>query len=115
MSVPIYRWALPDDLGPLRQLLETILAGEIAVWLVTNAAQVEHCVRVLSTAERIEAFRKALSRMLVASIGPTASEHLRQYAFPVDLEPSHPKMGLLVKEASEQAATILAQKRQSTT
>jgi len=30
---------------------------------------------------------------------------------PVDLEPSHPKMGILVKEASEGAHVILTKKR----
>jgi hypothetical protein len=30
---------------------------------------------------------------------------------PVDFEPSHPKMGILVKEASEQASSILDRKR----
>jgi uroporphyrinogen-III synthase len=49
--------------------------------------------------------------MMVGSIGPTVSGRLRDYALPVDLEPSHPKMGILVKEASEQAARILQQKR----
>jgi uroporphyrinogen-III synthase len=48
--------------------------------------------------------------MVVASIGPTASEHLRHYDWPIDLEPSHPKMGILVKEASEQAQTLLQRK-----
>jgi uroporphyrinogen-III synthase len=49
--------------------------------------------------------------MAVASIGPTASERLRQHDWPIDLEPSHPKMGVLVKECSEQAARILLSKR----
>jgi len=34
------------------------------------------------------------------------------HALPVDLEPSHPKMGFLVKEASEQAGELLRQKRE---
>jgi uroporphyrinogen-III synthase len=49
--------------------------------------------------------------MVVASIGPTASERLRHYDLPVDLEPSHSKMGVLVKEASERAHALLQQKQ----
>ena len=112
--VPVYRWALPADLRPLRKLLDTILAGEVDVALVTNAAQVDHIMQVLAEAQQVDAFRHALARMVLASVGPTASERLRSYGLPVDLEPSHPKMGLLVKEASEQAAALLARKRQST-
>ena len=52
----------------------------------------------------------ALAHMMVASIGPLASERLRQHGFPVDLEPCHPKMGLLVKEASQAVHAILATK-----
>ena len=49
--------------------------------------------------------------MVVASVGPIASERIRSYDLPVDLEPSHPKMGILVKETSEKAQAILQQKR----
>jgi len=49
--------------------------------------------------------------MVVASIGTIASGRLRSYDLPVDLEPSHPKMGILVKETSERAHTLLTQKR----
>jgi uroporphyrinogen decarboxylase len=37
---------------------------------------------------------------------------LRNEDLPVDLEPSHPKMGHLVEETAQQAASILARKRQ---
>jgi uroporphyrinogen-III synthase len=49
--------------------------------------------------------------MMVASIGQLASERLRHHGFPVDLEPSHPKMGILVKEASQKAHAILEVKK----
>jgi uroporphyrinogen-III synthase len=48
--------------------------------------------------------------MVIASIGPTASERLRQHEWPIDLEPSHPKMGILVKKCSEQARALMAKK-----
>ena len=56
---------------------------------------------------KLEPFRAALKKMVVASIGPTASERLRHYEWPIDLEPSHAKMGVLVKETSEQAHALL--------
>jgi uroporphyrinogen-III synthase len=51
--------------------------------------------------------------MVVASIGEIASERLHAHGLPVDLEPSHPKMGILVKEASEQARVLLQKKASS--
>jgi uroporphyrinogen-III synthase len=108
--VPIYKWALPDDLAPLRGALDRIIAGEVPVLLITNAAQVEHVMRVLEQEGKVEPFRDALKKTVVASIGPTASERLRQHGWPIDLEPSHPKMGILVKEAADRAAALLAVK-----
>jgi uroporphyrinogen-III synthase len=107
LQVPIYRWALPEDLEPLRQGLDEIIAGKVPVLLITNAAQVDHVMQVLEKDRKVEHFRAALKKMVVASIGPTASERLRQHEWPIDLEPSHPKMGVLVKETSEQAHTLL--------
>jgi uroporphyrinogen-III synthase len=110
-QVPIYRWGLPEDLGPLREALDDIIAGKVAVLLITNAAQVDHVMQVLEKDGNVEPFRAALKKMAIASIGPTASERLRHHEWPIDLEPSHPKMGILVKETSEQVHSILISKR----
>ena len=109
-SVPIYKWALPEDLGPIRHALDEIIAGRVHVMLVTNAAQVDHVMQVLEQDGKVAPFRAVLQKMVVASIGPTASERLRHHGWPVDFEPSHPKMGVLMKEVSEQVSSILDRK-----
>lgn len=95
--VPVYRWALPEDLGPLRSALARIVDGEAGAVLFTAAQQVEHVLEV-ARAEGIEDdFRAALaSRVVVGSVGPTTSEALRAKGVPVDIEPEHPKSGHLV-------------------
>ncbi|HYL85934.1 MAG TPA: hypothetical protein VE263_17030, partial [Candidatus Angelobacter sp.] len=45
------------------------------------------------------------------SIGPTTTEELKREGITPDLEPSHPKMGFLVKEAAERCADLLRVKR----
>jgi len=111
--VPVYRWTLPNDLRPLQQLLHQVLNEEIPVLLITNAVQVDHMIQVLEDRSKILQLQTVLAYMMVASIGQLASERLRHHGFPVDLEPSHPKMGILVKEASQTAHTILETKRGS--
>jgi uroporphyrinogen-III synthase len=111
--VPVYRWALPEDTALLRRVLDEILAGNVDVVLITNAVQVEHVMKLLEQNRRAEEFQQALRQMVVASVGQIASERLRSYDLPVDLEPSHPKMGILVKETSEQANAVLQRKRSS--
>lgn len=111
--VPIYQWALPEDLTALGGALRRIIAGEVQVLLITNAAQVDHVMKIAEQDGAGGQFRSALKKMIVASIGPTATERLRQHDWPIDIEPSHPKMGILVKETAEQAAALLARKRSS--
>lgn len=111
LPVPVYRWALPEDIEPLKQVLDEILTGQVQVMLITNAAQIDHVMKVVDQAGQTAQFKAACGKLIVASIGPTASERLRSHGLSVDFEPSHGKMGVLVKEASEQAARLLAAKQ----
>ena len=108
--VPVYQWALPEDLEPLRQAVRAIAAGELDVALFTSATQAVHLLKVADMMELRDPVRDRLQRMVIASIGPTTSQELRQQRVAVDLEPSHPKMGFLVREAAEQAGEILRRK-----
>jgi uroporphyrinogen-III synthase len=110
-SVPVYEWSLPEDTGPLRSAVTAIARNEIDAILFTTATQADHLLEIADKMKEEDALRRALSRMLVASIGPTTSERLREYGIAPDMEPTHPKMGYLVSEAAERIAEILRQKR----
>ncbi|MBZ5661554.1 MAG: uroporphyrinogen-III synthase [Acidobacteriia bacterium] len=110
-SVPVYEWALPEDTGPLRSAVGAIARNDIDVILFTTATQADHLLQIAAEMKQEDALRRALSRMLVASIGPTTSERLREFGIAPDLEPSHSKMGYLVMETAQRCAEILAQKR----
>ena len=109
-NVAVYRWALPDDVEPLKQVFRSILEGQASVTLFTSTAQVDHVVKLLGATAELAAFHEALAKTMVASIGPITSQRLRHHQFPVDFEPSHAKMGILVKEASEHVGEILNHK-----
>ncbi len=109
--VPVYRWALPEDVAPLRRVIDAIVQGRVPVVLVTNAAQIDHVMEVADKDGKADAVRAALKNAVIASIGPVASERIREHGLQVDLEPSHPKMGILVKEAGERAQELLGKKR----
>jgi uroporphyrinogen-III synthase len=110
--VPVYQWALPNDLAPLRAAITAIAERAFEVALFTTAVQAIHLFQVAAEMGLEESVRDGLNRAMVASIGPTTSEELQRRGIRADLEPSHPKMGYLVKEASEQAAELLRRKRQ---
>ncbi|MCW5796914.1 MAG: uroporphyrinogen-III synthase [Nitrospira sp.] len=111
--VPIYRWALPEDTAPMKEALRQILAGQVQVVLITNAAQFDHMIQLAEEEGQAVPFKQACERLVVASIGPTASERIRSHGLSVDFEPSHGKMGILVKETSEQVHRLLSKKRTS--
>lgn len=109
--VRVYRWELPEDLGPLREAVRRTAAGELDVVLFTTAMQVAHLFRVAGEAGLEGDLRRAFQRMAVVSIGPATSEMLDEFGILPDLAPSQPKLGFLVKEAAERAAAILSRKR----
>ena len=110
-TVPVYRWALPEDVGPLTQAIGAIADGRVDVVLFTTGVQVAHLYQMASTLGREPEMHAGLRRTLIASIGPSTSEELQRRGLAADLEPSHPKMGFLVREAAEQAAALLRTKR----
>lgn len=111
LRVPVYRWALPEDVGPLRQAIAELKAGTIAVAIFTSATQVEHLFAVDGDGDG-ERLRLGLGRAVVASIGPLCSQALERHGIKPDLEPEHPKMGHLVRAAADRAGTLLAARRQ---
>ena len=109
--VPVYQWALPEDLEPLRAACRAVSEGGVDVVLFTTATQVVHLLQVAEAMQLGDAVLDGLRKAVVASIGPTTSEELRERGTDPDMEASHPKMGFLVREASERATEMLRAKR----
>jgi uroporphyrinogen-III synthase len=113
--VAVYRWALPDDLAPLRSAIKSLAANEIQVAIFTTSIQIAHLFQVAAEMTLEEPLSSGLRRCVIASIGPTTSEELLRRGLRADLEASHPKMGVLVKEASDRCAGLLRAKRTENT
>lgn len=109
--VPVYTYALPDDLAPLRDAVAALLRGDVDVALFTTATQIIHLLEVASRDGQADALRTALQRVVIGSIGPTTSEELRERGVAPDFDATHPKMGYLVREAAEQGPALVAAKR----
>ena len=110
-KVPVYQWALPEDLAPLRQSVQALVEGAIDVVMFTTSVQVIHLFQVAEEVNLESRLRDALRSIVVLSIGPTTSEQLAHYDVQPDFEPSHPKMGFLVNEAAQYSARLLGEKR----
>lgn len=101
--VPVYQWDLPSDTEPLREAVRRLARREVEVVLFTTSIQAVHLFRIAAELGLESQVRSGLQNALVASIGPTTSEALEEFDVHPALEPTHPKMGYLVKETAEQA------------
>jgi uroporphyrinogen-III synthase len=113
IRVPVYRWALPEDTTPLQAAVQKTIYGEFDVLLFTSAQQLRNVLEVGRSQGERDAWLNAARRCVIASIGPTASETLREAGLPPDIEPEHPKMGHLVQAVARDALDLLQKKRQA--
>jgi uroporphyrinogen-III synthase len=106
MVVPIYRWAMPEEMAPLRSAVHAIVRREIDIVVLTAGIQLVHLMRAATDLGLEPAVRRGLEQTVIASIGPMTSEEIRHQGLQVDYESSHPKMGFLVKELAERCEAI---------
>jgi len=109
--VRVYQWDLPVDTHPLHEAIRRIVEGQVDVVIFTASIQVAHLFRLAAEASLGEALRDAFHRIAIASIGPTTTETLEEFGLHADIEPTHPKMGFLIRETGERAVETLQQKR----
>ena len=108
--VHVYKWEPPEDTGPLRQAITALSHGEVDVAMFTSSPQVHHLFQFAAEMNLRDQLLRGLRRAVVASIGPTTSSTLRDFGIVADLEPTHPKMGFLVKETAEKSHALLQAK-----
>lgn len=109
--VPVYHWALPLDLEPLRNAVRSIVAGGVDVLVLLTAVQVVHLVQVAEQMGDKDGLLKAIRKTVILSIGPSTTQELARVGISPDLEPSHPRMGILIHEGAARAAELLNRKR----
>ncbi len=105
--VPVYRWAFPEDVGPLHDAIRRTIEGDFDVLMFTSAHQLAN---VLEAAEQIslrEEWLAAARDCVIASIGPTATEFITSHGLSVEIEASPPKMGTLVRTVVSDAPGLL--------
>jgi len=101
--VRVYQYDLPEHIEPLREAARRLAAREFQAALFTTAVQIEHLAQVSAELGIEAAMLESLRKCLIGSIGPTTTEALEEFGIHPNLEPSHPKMGLLVTETAARA------------
>ena len=96
VEIPTYRWALPEDTGPLEALIDSLERAQVDATVFTSASQAHNLFAIAQRLGKQGPLAANLSRTLVASIGPVCSAALRQHGVKIALEAKPPKLGPLV-------------------
>jgi uroporphyrinogen-III synthase len=106
-EIATYRWALPEDTGPLERLIDALARSAVDAVLFTSAVQVKHLFAVAERMSRAAELPALLRGLIVASIGPVCSRALEERGITPTFEADPPKLGPLVAglKAALQAQT----------
>ncbi len=96
VEIPTYRWALPENTGPLVQLIDALERRKVDATVFTSASQAHNLFALSEKLGRQATLAANLNRTLVASIGPVCSAALEGHGVKIALEASPPKLGPLI-------------------
>jgi uroporphyrinogen-III synthase len=98
LTVPVYRWVLPDDVAPVRRLVESTVAGGIDAIAFTSAPAAASLLSVADELGRRADLVAALqARVLAIAVGPVTAGPLEAAGVPTR-QPGRARLGALARE-----------------
>jgi uroporphyrinogen-III synthase len=98
LTVPVYRWVLPEDVAPVRKLVATIVAGAVDAVTFTSAPAAASLLSVADELGQKEAVVAAFNdRVLAVAVGPVTAGPLDAAGVPSH-QPERARLGALARE-----------------
>jgi uroporphyrinogen-III synthase len=98
----LYEWRLPEDVRPLEEMVEELIAGRFDAIVFTSQIQFRHLLQVAASMSMAAELIRALNgSTVVAAIGPVCLATLETSGVAADVVPEHPKMGPLVARLAD--------------
>lgn len=98
VEVPVYRWVLPEDVSPLRRLVDLATAGQVDAVAFTSAPAVASMLRIATDSGQREQLLTALRcEVLAACVGPVTAGPLERLNVHT-VQPDRFRLGALVRE-----------------
>ncbi len=110
-KVPVYKWALPEDIGPLKDAVKSIGNSGEDIALFTSSQQIYHLFEIASKNGSKKKLLDGFKSTVIGSIGPTTTETLQRFGLSADYEPDSPKMGNLIREIARVGPSLVNKKR----
>lgn len=105
-EIATYRWALPVDTQPLKDLLVALAQSQVDAVVFTSAVQIDNLFAVAQSMGCAAELAARLTGPIIASIGPVCSRALRAHGITPTCEANPPKLGPLI--AALEAAFAVA-------
>ncbi|QSB16123.1 uroporphyrinogen-III synthase [Natronosporangium hydrolyticum] len=101
VPVPVYRWVLPEDVAPLRRLVELTVTGQVDAVTFTSAPAVASLLQVADEIGHRAALLSALRHEVVpACVGPVTAGPLARLEV-TTVQPDRYRLGALVRELAQ--------------
>ncbi|WP_233492481.1 uroporphyrinogen-III synthase [Blastococcus sp. TF02A-30] len=98
LTVPVYRWVLPEDVAPVRRLVASVVAGGIDAVTFTSAPAAASLLRVADELGQRAALVDALrGQVLVVAVGPVTAGPLEAAGIGT-VQPERARLGALARE-----------------
>ncbi|MEU4564195.1 uroporphyrinogen-III synthase [Actinoplanes sp. NPDC023936] len=100
VEVPVYRWAMPPDVAPVRRMAEQVVAGQIDAVTFTSAPAVKAFLQIAQDASA-DVGAAFASSTLAACVGPVTAAPLVERGIPV-VTPERYRLGALIKTVTDE-------------
>jgi uroporphyrinogen-III synthase len=98
LTVPVYRWVLPEDVGPVRRLVSTVVAGGVDAVTFTSAPAAASLLTVADELGLRNDLVTALTgRVLAVAVGPVTAGPLDAAGIQ-SVQPVRARLGALARE-----------------
>ena len=98
LTVPVYRWVLPEDVGPVRRLVSTVVAGGVDAVTFTSAPAAASLLTVADELGLRDDLVTALTgRVLAVAVGPVTAGPLDAAGIQ-SVQPVRARLGALARE-----------------
>nr|WP_242419535.1 MULTISPECIES: uroporphyrinogen-III synthase [Frankia] len=102
VEIPVYRWEPPEDLRPVRRMVELIVTGGVSAVTFTSAPAVLSLLGTAREAGRLDETLAALrADVLAACVGPVCAAPLVRLGIPV-VTPERYRLGALVRTLADE-------------
>lgn len=101
LEIPLYEWALPNDLEPLIRLIHAVVARQVDVVAFTSSPQIRHLFAVADRLGLGGELAAALGEVPVAVVGPVCEAALNERGLHAQVQPAKGTMGALVHSIAE--------------